>query len=130
MPINFTLQDNLSMLFAIVLFPTVSVFPVYVIGWALDIISFKQRGLLAQYIIAIALSNTLITGLLFLQYRYFSNQYGIRLIVVFFILWTVIQIKTLAKNPPGLEITQQLKMALALGGATGRVVSRVQSVAG
>jgi hypothetical protein len=90
-----------------------------VIGWALDIFSFKQRSLLAQYVIAIALSNTLRTVLLFLQFRYFSNRYGIRLIVVFFHLMDCNSNKNLSKNPPGLEITRQPKMALALGGVEG-----------
>src|SRR6266508_602710 len=117
MPLNFTLQDTLSMLFAILLFPTVLIFPGYVIGWVLDIFSFKRRTLLAQYVIAIALSNALIPLILFLAFRFVSNQFGIAIIILFFISWAVIQIKVLAKHRLNSEITQGQKMAFAIGSA-------------
>ena len=117
MPLNYTIHDTFSLILAMLLFTTVSVFPGYVIGWVINIFSFRQRTFPVQYVVAIALSNALIPVLLFLQYRYFSNRYGIGLIVVFFILWIAIQINSLAKSRPRLEITRQLKIALALGGA-------------
>jgi len=114
---SYTVQDTFSMLFAILLFPLVLVFPGYVIGWALDIFSFKHRTLLAQYVIAIALSNALIPIILFLAFRFISNQFGIGIIIIFFILWAALQIKFQAKYRINLEAKQWHKMAFAIGGA-------------
>src|SRR5688572_21274085 len=105
MPFNYTVQDIFSLLLAILLFTTVLVFPGYVIGWAVNLFSFRQRTLLAQYVMAMAFSNALIPVLLFLPYRFFSNQHGIGLIIIFFILWVAIQIKSSTKTRPSPEIT-------------------------
>ena len=113
---NYTVQDILSLLLAILLFTMVLVFPGYVIGWAANLFSFRQRRLLVQYVIAMALSNALMPVLLFLPYRLLSNQHGIGLIFIFFILWVAIQMKSSIQTRPGPEITQESRMALTLGG--------------
>lgn len=113
---NFTGQDVFGLLLAILLFTTVLVFPGYVIGWSLNLFSFRQRTILVQYVIALALSNALIPALLFLPYRLFSNQHGIGVIVIFFMLWVAILIKSSKINRPRLEFTRAIKVAVALGG--------------
>src|SRR4026209_738640 len=117
MLLNYTVQDIFSLLLAILLFSTVLVFPGYVIGWAVNLFSFKQRTFFAQYVIAMALSNALTPVLLFLPYRLFSNQHGIGVIVIFFMLWVTILIKSSKENRPRPELTRELKMPIALGGA-------------
>jgi hypothetical protein len=112
---NYTIQDMLSLALAILLFSVVLVFPGYVIGWALNFFSFRRRKPFAQYVIAIALSNALIPALLFLSYRFFSNQHGIGLIVIFFILWLAIQIGS-SRSQPKQKITRELKISLTLAG--------------
>ena len=114
---NYTVQDIFSLLLAILLFSTVLVFPGYVIGWAANLFSFRQRTFFAQYVIAMALSNALIPVLLFLPYHLFSNQHGIGVIVIFFVLWVAILIKSSKRNRPRAEFTREKKLALALGGA-------------
>ena len=116
MPFNFTLQDTLSMLFAILLFPSVIVFPGYIIGRALDIFSFSKRTRLAQYAISIALSNAITPIILYLAYRFASNQIGVGIIIAFFILWAGIQIKLLTTGQLQVNITQREKSALIIGG--------------
>jgi hypothetical protein len=117
MPLNYTIQDTLALILAILLFTSVSVFPGYVIGWATNLFSFRSRTSPVQYVMAIALSNALIPVLLFLLFRNFSNLHGIGLIILFFILWVAIQINAFAKNRPRLELTRELKIALVVGGA-------------
>ncbi len=116
MPLNFTLQDILHVLFAILIFPTVLVFPGYVIGWAFDIFSFKQRTFLAQYVIATALSNAFMPAALFLAFRFASNQFGIGIILIFFLLWVAIQIKLIVEHRLVVEITQGHKILFVIGG--------------
>jgi hypothetical protein len=116
MLLNYTAQDIFSLLLAILLFTTVLVFPGYVIGWATNLFSFRQRTLPARYVIAIALSNALMPVLLFWVFRYFSNQFGLLLVIFFFILWAVIQIKPLAQVRSRMEFTREVKIALILGG--------------
>jgi hypothetical protein len=110
---NYTIQDMFSLALAILLFTAVLVFPGYVIGWALNVFSFRQRTPFAQYVLAIALSNALIPALLFLCYRFLSNEHGIGLIVIFFILWIAIQLGS-SINQPKQKITRELKISLAL----------------
>src|SRR5215208_7014705 len=116
MLLNYTAQDIFSLLLAILLFTTVLVFPGYVIGWATNLFSFRQRTFLAQYVIAIALSNALMPILLFLAFRFVSNQFGIGIIITFFLLWVAIQIRLVTKSHPRLEFRRELKWALAIGG--------------
>jgi len=116
MPLNFTLQDTLSLLFATLLFPIVLVFPGYVIGWFLDIFSFSKRTFFTQYVISIALSNALTPIILYLAYRFASNQVGIGIIFMFFTLWAGIQIKLLTTGQLHINITQREKSALIIGG--------------
>src|SRR5678809_125143 len=92
MPINYTLQDTFSLLLAILLFTTVAVFPGFVLGWALNIFSFRHRTILTQYVIAIALSNALVPVILFLAFRFVSNSFGLGIILLFFFLWALLQI--------------------------------------
>src|SRR5688500_10515543 len=113
---NFTAQDIFGLLLAILLFTTVLVFPGYVIGWAANLFSFRQRTFPAQYVIAMALSNALMPIVLFLAFRFISNQFGIRIIILFFILWAALQIKWSIKTRAKLEFTQELKWPLTLAG--------------
>ncbi|MEO5888196.1 MAG: hypothetical protein ABIQ77_11080, partial [Anaerolineales bacterium] len=112
---NYTVQDILSLSLAILLFSTVLIFPGYVIGWTMNLFSFRQRTFFAQYVIAMALSNALIPVLLFLPYRLFSNQHGIAVIVIFFLLWVAILIRSSKTNRPRPEFTREIKMAIVLG---------------
>jgi len=114
---NYTVQDIFSLSLAILLFSAVLVFPGYVIGWAINLFSFRQRTLFAQYVIAMALSNALVPVLLFLPYRLFSNQHGIAVIVIFFMLWVVILIRSSKTNSPRTKFTREQKIAIALGAA-------------
>src|SRR5688572_6570448 len=116
-PLNYTIQDIFSLVLAILLFSAVLVFPGYVMGWALNLFSFRQRTFYAQYVIAMALSNALIPAILFLPYRLFSNQHGIAVIVIFFLLWVAILIRSAKTNRQRPEFTREIKMAIALGGA-------------
>ena len=104
------------MLFAILLFPAVMVFPGYVLGWVLDIFSFKRRTLLAQYVIAIALSNALVPAILFLAFRFVSNRFGIGIIIIFFVLWVVLHLRSQSKYRLSFEVARWHKMAFAMGG--------------
>lgn len=115
MLLNFTVQDTLHMLLAVLLFPTVLVFPGYVTGWALNIFSFKQRTIPAQYAIAIALSNSIIPVVLFFAFRFVSNQFGIGIIVAFFAIWIAIQIKLAREHRLHLKIIQEHKTAFIIG---------------
>ena len=114
-PINFTVQDTLSLLYAILLFPTVMIFPGYVLGWLSNVFSFKQRTGLAQHVIALALSNALIPIILFLAFRFSSNHFGIGLIITFFISWVVIQIKLVRGHGINLKPIRGNKLALLIG---------------
>ena len=73
MLLNSTVQDIFSVLLATLLFSTVLVFPGYVIGWAANLFSFRNRTIPAQYIIAIALSNALMPVVLFWSFRFISR---------------------------------------------------------
>jgi hypothetical protein len=115
MPINYTLQDTFSLLLAILLFTTVAVFPGFVLGWALNIFSFRRRTILAQYVIAIALSNALVPVILFLAFRFVSNSFGLGIILLFFFLWALLQIKSLSDNKLSFKLALYHKMALAMG---------------
>lgn len=114
MPFNYTLQDVLRLSLAVLLFTSVSVFPGYVIGWTLNIFSFKQRTPLVRYVIAVALSNALTPVLLFLVYRNFSNLHGIGFIAVFFVAWAVIQIKSSTQMQSGSKLAGEAKVALGI----------------
>ena len=112
---NFTAHDIASLLLAILLFPIVAVVPGYVIGWTLDIFSFKKRTVIAQYVFAIALSNALIPVILYLTYRFVSNQFGIGIIILFSLLWVVIQTKLLREHQLNLDVSHN-KVAFAILG--------------
>jgi hypothetical protein len=112
---NFTAHDIASLLLAILLFPVVAVVPGYVIGWTLDIFSFKRRSLIAQYVFAIALSNALIPVILYLAYRFVSNRFGIGIIILFSISWAVIQTKLLTDHQLDLDVAHN-KIAFAIFG--------------
>src|SRR5689334_22288754 len=114
MSLNFTAQDILQMLCAILLFPTVLVFPGYVIGWFFDVFSFKRRTFLAQYVIAFALSNALIPIILFLAFRFGSSKFGIGIIIIFFISWVAIQINLARQHQLNWKISQRHKVAFAI----------------
>src|SRR5690349_14248807 len=116
MLVNYTLQDILSLLLAILLFSTVLVFPGYVIGWTANLFSFRNRTALTQYIVAIALSNALMPVILFWAFRFGSNQFGLLLVIFFLILWAVIQIMSSRQTRASIEFTREVKIALILGG--------------
>ena len=116
MSLNYTVQDIFSLVLAILLFSAVLVFPGYVIGWAVNLFSFRQRTFFPQYAIAMALSNALIPVLLFLPYRLFSNQHGIAIIFIFFLLWVAILIRSAKTTRQRPKFTREIKMAIALGG--------------
>lgn len=94
MPANYTLQDIASLLPAILLFPLASIVPGYVIGWLLDLFSFRKRTPLVQYVFGATISNAVVPLILYLAYRFVSDQFGIGLLFILFVGWVVIQIRT------------------------------------
>ncbi len=67
---NFTIQDLLGSTLAFVLFPVVLLIPGYLVGWALNILDFRNRRRVARYLIELILSNAIIPILAFLGIRY------------------------------------------------------------
>jgi hypothetical protein len=116
MSINFTWQDIFGTLYATILFPIVLVIPGFVIGWILDIFSFKKRTLVAQYIIAACLSNAIVPIILYLAFRFFSNKFAISLIIIFFIFWLAIQFNLISTQQLQVQISQTAIYALMIAG--------------
>ena len=73
--INFTIQDFLGSILALLLFPFVMLIPGYVFGWALNLFEFKSRTRLIRYLIGVVLSNAVLPITAFLIYRFSSGQF-------------------------------------------------------
>ena len=86
MPSNFTLQDIFGILLAISLFPFVFVFPGYVIGWVLDLFDFKRRTSIAQIIMAMPVSASIVPAGAFLIYRFTSSTFVIGILILLAII--------------------------------------------
>ena len=84
MPINFTLQDILGILLAFSLFPFIFVSPGYVTGWVLNLFEFRDRTLIGQTVMAMAISASVSPAVLFLVYRFTSFSVVIGLIVIYY----------------------------------------------
>ncbi len=79
---NFTLQDIFGILLAISLFAFVFVFPGYVTGWTLNLFDFKKRTAIAQIIMAMPISASIVPAGLFLVYRFTSSTFAIGLLIL------------------------------------------------
>jgi hypothetical protein len=113
---SFTLQDLSDMLVAIMLFPFVLVFPGYDIAWASNIFSFRKRTTLARYVLAIATSSALVPIILFFAFRFFSPQFGVGTIMIFFLVWAAVQFRSWASRRAGLVLPSWQKAAFTIGG--------------
>jgi hypothetical protein len=82
MSLNFTLQDILGIFLAFSLFPFIFVFPGYITGWTLNLFEFRNRTLIGQTVMAMALSASIAPAVLFLVYRFTSSSVVIGLIIV------------------------------------------------
>lgn len=69
---QFMLQDLQGILAAAVLFPLFLLIPGYVLGWATNLLQFRQRTLLTRTLLAIVLSISICPILTYLSARFFS----------------------------------------------------------
>lgn len=97
---NFTLQDILGILLAFLLFSFVFVFPGYVTGWILNLFDFKKRIAIAQVVMAMAVSVSIVPGCLFLIYRFTSSVFVIGSLILLAIIGTYIFIKYYTPSSP------------------------------
>jgi hypothetical protein len=96
--INFTMQDFLGSLLALLLFPFVMLIPGYVIGWALNLFDFRSRTQLIRYLIGIVLSNAVMPIFTFLIYRFTSGSAVLASLFLFTILFAVVGVLPLIQQ--------------------------------
>jgi len=94
---NFTLQDILGTCLAFFIFPSVFLFPGYVVSWTFDLFNFKQRRILTRYIIAIVVSVAVVPILVYLPSLLASFDVTKLIQAVFFILYVFIIVDELKK---------------------------------
>jgi hypothetical protein len=85
--LNFALHDVFGVLLAFLIFPSVILFPGYVIGWAVDLFEFRRRPILTRHAIAVLVSIAVVPILLYLLALFLSFDAVIFLVLCFFILY-------------------------------------------
>ncbi len=99
--LSFTLQDIIGVSSALLIFPSVALFPGYVIGWTVDLFDFRQRQILTRHIIAILLSMAVAPIFLYLLAS-FVSFYAVKLVVIcFFISYILIMVGEIKKSSKG-----------------------------
>ncbi len=74
--LNFTAQDLFGSAIALLLFPLVSVFPGYVLGWAFNLFLFNSRTWIARLAISLVLSAAVLPVLAFLVLRFLPPAFA------------------------------------------------------
>jgi len=92
MPINFTEQDVVGSLLAVILFAAIFLAPGYLIGWWLDIFKFRERLPFVKFIFGIVLSNAFSPVIFFLAYRFGSAKFAITLCLITTAAWIITMI--------------------------------------
>ncbi len=96
---NFTLQDIFGIFLAFLLFSFVFVFPGYVAGWALNFFNFKKRTAIAQVVMAMAISVSIVPASLFLIYRFTSSTFVVGSLIFLAVVGMYIFIKYYVPAP-------------------------------
>ncbi len=98
MTLNFTFQDILGSLLAILIFPVVLLIPGYVLGWALNLFDFRERTRLVRYVIGITLSNAVVPIYVYLLYRFISGRFVIFTLVLYALIFIMLDILPLLRK--------------------------------
>lgn len=85
--LNFALHDVFGVFLAFLIFPSVILFPGYVIGWAVDLFEFRRRSILSRHAIAVLVSIAVVPILLYLLALFLSFDAVIFLVLCFFIFY-------------------------------------------
>lgn len=99
---NYTLQDVLGTMLAVMVFPVVFVVPGYSAGWLFDLFNFKQRRPLTRFLTGILLSFAISPILFFLIFRFLPRNFIYIIAAAITILFVVI----LYRTPGSLQIIQ------------------------
>ncbi len=128
--LNFALQDIFGVSLALLIFPSVILFPGYVIGWAVDLFDFRRRQILTRHIIAILVA-VAVVPIFFYLLAFFVSFYAVKLTVIcFFILYILIVSSEIKKSNKGWSFKlasryQKIAFLVALGWVSLSLLSLV-----
>lgn len=117
--INFTMQDVLGTFVGFILYSFIMIAPGYVLGWVLNVFSFRERLPPVQYLIGIVLSNVFSPILFFLTYFYFGSTVSIIVMFVIVISWVcIVFLHYVRKESPSFlstDVARYQNIALSVG---------------
>ena len=120
---HFTIQDILGSTIAFILFILIFVFPGYVSGWTINLLSFRKRRPIVRFVLAIVFSFAISPILLFLAVRLLSSQFALGILFTFSIVFAIILWRTTervrlgvtAKTDGNLKSSQKRALAIVAG---------------